>query len=96
MTELVAERRRARVQRRRDRQHQRRARPPRRRACTPRSSDDGVGIAEDFSWEGTGLGLQIVQRLVTDELKGDLEMHRNGGTRVEIDVPLPGLSEPVG
>jgi two-component sensor histidine kinase len=53
-------------------------------------SDDGIGIAEDFSWEGTGLGLQIVQRLVTDELKGDLEMHRNGGTRVEIDVPLPG------
>jgi two-component sensor histidine kinase len=53
-------------------------------------SDDGVGIGEDFNWEGTGLGLQIVQRLVTDELKGDLEMHRNGGTRVEIDVPLPG------
>jgi hypothetical protein len=52
--------------------------------------DNGVGIAEDFNWEGTGLGLQIVQRLVTDELKGDLELHRNGGTRVEIDVPLPG------
>jgi two-component sensor histidine kinase len=52
-------------------------------------ADDGVGIAEDFSWEGTGLGLQIVQRLVTDELKGDLELHRNGGTTIEIDVPLP-------
>jgi two-component system, sensor histidine kinase PdtaS len=55
--------------------------------------DDGVGIGEDFSWEGTGLGLQIVQRLVTDELKGDLEMHRDGGTRVEIDVPLPGYPQ---
>jgi len=52
--------------------------------------DDGVGISEDFSWEGTGLGLQIVQRLVTDELKGDLELHRGAGTRIEIDVPLPG------
>jgi two-component sensor histidine kinase len=52
--------------------------------------DDGVGIAEDFSWEGTGLGLQIVQRLVMDELKGDLELHRGPGTRIEINVPLPG------
>jgi len=56
-------------------------------------ADDGVGIAEDFSWEGTGLGLQIVQRLVTDELKGDLELHRNGGTTIEIDVPLPGYPQ---
>ena len=53
-------------------------------------SDDGKGLAEDFSWEGTGLGLQIVQRLVVDELKGDLDMHRTDGTRIEINVPLPG------
>jgi two-component sensor histidine kinase len=52
--------------------------------------DNGIGIAPGFDWDGSGLGLQIVHRLVTDELKGDIAMHRNGGTRVEIDVPLPG------
>ena len=52
--------------------------------------DNGVGIEAGFDWDGSGLGLQIVHRLVTDELKGDIAMHRDGGTRVEIDVPLPG------
>jgi two-component sensor histidine kinase len=52
--------------------------------------DDGCGIPPDFSWEGAGLGLQIVHRLVTDELKGSIDLHRDGGTRIEIDVPLPG------
>ncbi len=52
--------------------------------------DDGIGIPGDFSWEESGLGLQIVQRLV-NELGGTIELHRNGGTRVEIDVPLPGF-----
>jgi two-component sensor histidine kinase len=54
--------------------------------------DDGVGIPGDFSWEDAGLGLQIVHRLVADELGGKIAMHRNGGTRVEIDVPLPGYA----
>jgi two-component sensor histidine kinase len=53
-------------------------------------TDDGIGIPGDFSWEDSGLGLQIVHRLVTDELGGKINLHRNGGTRVEIDVPLPG------
>jgi two-component sensor histidine kinase len=52
--------------------------------------DDGCGIPPDFSWDGAGLGLQIVHRLVTDELKGTIDLHRDGGTRMEIDVPLPG------
>jgi len=52
--------------------------------------DDGIGISPDFSWDHGGLGLQIVHRLVVDELRGDIDLHRNGGTRVEIDVPLPG------
>jgi two-component sensor histidine kinase len=54
--------------------------------------DDGVGIPGDFSWEASGLGLQIVHRLVNDELGGTIHLHRNGGTRVEIDVPLPGYA----
>ena len=52
--------------------------------------DDGIGVPGDFSWEGSGLGLQIVQRLV-NELGGTIELHRDAGTRVEIDVPLPGF-----
>src|ERR671923_12170 len=56
-------------------------------------SDDGIGIPGDFSWDDSGLGLQIVHRLVTDELGGKIELHRNGGTRVEIDVPLPGYPQ---
>ncbi len=52
--------------------------------------DDGIGIPGDFSWDDSGLGLQIVHRLVRDELGGRIDLHRNGGTRVEIDVPLPG------
>jgi hypothetical protein len=55
--------------------------------------DNGIGIGEGFSFEGAGLGLQIVQRLVTDELKGELTMHRDGGTRVEINVPLPDYAQ---
>jgi two-component sensor histidine kinase len=54
--------------------------------------DDGIGIPGDFSWEESGLGLQIVHRLVADELGGKIALHRNGGTRVEIDVPLPGYA----
>lgn len=52
-------------------------------------SDDGIGLAEDFEWEVSGLGLQIVRRLVTEELGGAIELHRDGGTRIEIEVPLP-------
>jgi two-component sensor histidine kinase len=55
--------------------------------------DDGVGIPGDFSWEDSGLGLQIVHRLVSDELGGRINLHRNGGTRVEIDVPLRGYAQ---
>jgi two-component sensor histidine kinase len=52
--------------------------------------DDGIGIASDFSLDGAGLGLQIVHRLVSDELHGKIDLHRDGGTRVDIEVPLPG------
>jgi two-component sensor histidine kinase len=52
-------------------------------------TDDGAGLPPDFSWEGAGLGLQIVRRLITEELSGTIELVRNGGTRVEIDIALP-------
>ena len=51
--------------------------------------DDGAGLPEGFSLEGSkGLGLSIVQALVTGELGGSIELHSEKGTRVEVRVPL--------
>jgi two-component sensor histidine kinase len=53
-------------------------------------TDDGSGLPTDFDWEGAGLGLQIVRRLIIEELNGSIEIGGDGGgTRVDIDVPLP-------
>jgi two-component sensor histidine kinase len=53
-------------------------------------SDDGVGLPPGFSLDASrGLGLSIVQALVTTELGGSMEMTRAAGTRVELRVPLP-------
>ena len=50
--------------------------------------DDGVGLPEGFSLENAqGLGLSIVQALVTGELGGTIEFHREEGTRVEVRDP---------
>jgi two-component sensor histidine kinase len=52
-------------------------------------TDNGVGLPEDFALDrGKGLGLSIVQALVTGELGGTIEMHGEKGTRVEVRVPL--------
>lgn len=52
-------------------------------------SDDGVGLPERFSLEGSkGLGLSIVQALVTGELGGSIEMRHDGGTVVHVRVPV--------
>lgn len=51
-------------------------------------ADDGVGLPESFSWEQAGLGLQIVRRLVEDELRGTIELERDGGTTVQLRIPL--------
>jgi two-component sensor histidine kinase len=51
--------------------------------------DDGVGLPERFSLEASkGLGLSIVQALVTGELEGSIELHDVGGTAVHIRVPV--------
>ncbi len=51
--------------------------------------DDGVGLPEGFSLDqAKGLGLSIVQALVTGELAGTIEFHREKGTRVELRIPL--------
>jgi two-component sensor histidine kinase len=51
--------------------------------------DDGVGLPPNFSLESSrGLGLSIVQGLVTSELGGSLEVRDDHGTRVSLRVPL--------
>jgi two-component sensor histidine kinase len=51
--------------------------------------DDGVGLPDGFTLDSSrGLGLSIVQALVTGELEGSIEMHNVGGTAVHIRVPV--------
>jgi two-component system, sensor histidine kinase PdtaS len=46
-------------------------------------TDDGAGIVG----EGAGTGLSIVQALVRDELRGELELRNEGGLRAEVVFP---------
>src|SRR5262245_12303937 len=51
--------------------------------------DDGIGLPEGFSIDAsTGLGLSIVEALVTTELGGTLELTRDAGTRVRLRIPV--------
>ncbi len=52
--------------------------------------DDGVGLPEDFSpGRSADLGLQIVQTLVRDDLKGRIWFSTAGGARAVITIPRP-------
>jgi two-component sensor histidine kinase len=53
-------------------------------------SDDGVGLPSGFSLDASrGLGLSIVQALVTSELGGEISMHDDaGGTTVDLRLPI--------
>ena len=52
-------------------------------------SDDGVGIPHDLDVAHAGLGLQIVESLMTGELRGDLDVRRGevSGTRARVSLP---------
>lgn len=51
--------------------------------------DDGVGLPGDFAWEDAGLGLSIVQSLVTGDLHGTCHVEdAEPGTRVVVRIPL--------
>jgi two-component system, sensor histidine kinase PdtaS len=51
--------------------------------------DDGVGLPAGFSLDGSaGLGLSIVQVLVTSELDGSIEMRDAGGAHAHLVIPL--------
>jgi two-component sensor histidine kinase/PAS domain-containing protein len=54
-----------------------------------RVHDNGQGLPPGFSIETTeSLGLSIVRDLVTGQLGGTIEMHPDGGTRVDLSVPM--------
>ena len=51
--------------------------------------DDGVGLSPRFRLdESAGLGLSIVQALVTTELGGSIELTGSHGTRAHLVIPL--------
>jgi two-component sensor histidine kinase len=51
--------------------------------------DDGVGLPDGFELASeAGLGLSIVQTLVTTELGGEIELHDDHGTRARLRVPV--------
>ena len=56
---------------------------------TVRVHDDGVGLPVGFAPERSGgLGLTIVRTLVAGELGGRIDMRTDGGTLVELTIPL--------
>ncbi len=59
--------------------------------------DDGVGLPPGFTVEqSSGLGLSIVQTLVTSELGGTIELRSDAGTRVAPDRPAEdGAADPL-
>jgi two-component sensor histidine kinase len=52
--------------------------------------DDGVGLPADFSpGRSADLGLQIVQTLVQEDLKGRISLTDAGGVQATITMPRP-------
>jgi two-component sensor histidine kinase len=48
-------------------------------------ADDGQGLPSDFDLDQTAsLGLQIVQTLVQDDLRGTFDIASDGGTKVVV------------
>ena len=53
-----------------------------------RVQDNGVGLPEGFDLDHSSLGLTIVRTLVTIDLRGSIAMRTDGGTAVELRVPV--------
>jgi two-component sensor histidine kinase len=53
-------------------------------------TDDGVGIPHSLDVANAGLGLQIVESLITGELRGNMKLRRgdDGGTSATLTLPL--------
>ena len=59
-----------------------------------RVRDDGVGLPDGFTMHGPRLGLLIVRTLVTTDLGGTIDMWSDGGTVVELRVPVSAGTTP--
>jgi two-component sensor histidine kinase len=58
--------------------------------------DNGLGLPAGFTLEDSGgLGLTIVRALVTSELDGTIAMRSDGGTVVELRIPVRQPSSPL-
>jgi HisJ family histidinol phosphate phosphatase len=56
--------------------------------------DNGQGLPDGFSIDNTtSLGLSIVRDLVRSQLSGNIVMRRDGGTVVELRIPVAGTEE---
>ncbi|HEX6392219.1 MAG TPA: sensor histidine kinase, partial [Acidimicrobiales bacterium] len=56
--------------------------------------DNGIGLPPDFTIDNTSsLGLSIVRGLVGTQLGGTISMRNDGGTVVELDIPVEEASE---
>jgi two-component sensor histidine kinase len=53
-----------------------------------RVADNGVGLPPGFTPDGSTLGLTIVRALVTTDLDGTIAMDSDGGTVVDVRVPV--------
>jgi len=54
--------------------------------------DDGIGMPEGFDIsKASSLGLKLVRNLVQQQLKGTLELKRDHGTEVIVELPLSNL-----
>lgn len=52
--------------------------------------DDGVGVPPGFTLVGSSnLGLRLVQSIVREDLKGEVEVRGGAGTRVALRFPVP-------
>jgi two-component sensor histidine kinase len=63
------------------------------RHVTVEIRDDGVGLAQAQSADGSGLGLEIIEALARADLGGEFRLYADGGTVARLTFPKPVFSE---
>jgi two-component sensor histidine kinase len=63
--------------------------------CLLEVADNGVGLPEDMTVENTmSLGLKLVS-VLAQQLGGEVQLHRNSGTRFVVSFPVSGSEKQV-